>query len=267
MTTIGVEGVRYYDQYRANNSARLDDGTTVGPPIPYGAGGWVDLDYVYNVTNGFHDSMTASGVGGFYYAGTDVWEIQIKDTSFGGDDEHNADAVDLWFFVGHSHIQLTSGQGAQIVFNSDKNAWYSNSHTWRLGNNWNLDWAALYTCESLIFRDALWENYHDIFDRLHILLGCWAHPNLGPDQANLGRAFAENLLDGSPVSAAWFNALGVANCPAALSAEGEETWHEGQPDYTATTLTNDHFWGRGEVRPDRPADAIAWLHYRWVHPA
>ena len=268
MAKIGVEGVRYYDQYREHNGTKLDDGTVVGPPIPYGVGGWIDLDFTYNITNGFHGTMTAAGVDSFYYAGTDVWETDIKDVSFGGDDVTYADAVDLWFFSGHSYIHLESGSGAQIVFNSDnskKAEWFSGSHQWRLGGNWNADWIALYTCESLIFQDALWDNYHDIFDRLHIMLGSWGDMKNGSDFANVGRAFAENLLDGDPVSAAWLDATGVDNSPAALSAEGQETWHNGQPDYGATTLSNDHFWGRGEVRPDRPASEIAWLHYRWRH--
>lgn len=264
MASIGIEAVRYYDQYRLNNDTRLDDGTIVGPPIPVGAGGWIDLDYCYNITNGFYDAMTGAGEEcKFYWAGEDVWELDLRDAGKGGLDKSWLESVDLWFFNGHSYINLSSGDGAQLVFNSNADAWFSASKDWKIGDL-DCDWIALYTCESLVFRDATIENYLNIFSRLHILLGSYVHMLCGADYVNVGRAFAENLLDGDTVSAAWFDATGVINGPAALSAEGRETWHDGQPDYSATTLSNDHYWGRGETRPDRPASEIGWLHYRWL---
>jgi len=264
MPLFGVEGIRNYDKYRAAN-ATFVDGQTVGPPIPYGVGGWVDLAYIINITNGFHDTMVDAGeTARFYWRGQDVWEIDIKDAAAGGDDRSWADGVALWFFAGHSYIDMPDGSGAAIVFNSEKNRWSSSSRDWRLGGAWAADWIALYTCELLKFRHNTWANYINIFDGLHVVLGSWGHPRIGPDNAHVGRAFAENIIDGFPVSAAWFQALGADNAPAALSAEGPETWHSGAPDFGASTLSNDHYYLKGETRPDRPAGSIYWLHCRWV---
>jgi hypothetical protein len=266
MASFGLETIRWYDQYRENNSTVKDNGEIVGPPIPYGVGGWIDLDYAYNITNRFYEVMIGAGEScAFYWDRGDVWETDIKESALGGNDRTYADAVDLWFFVGHSYINLADGSGAQIVFNSEVNKWFSASRDWRLGDAWNCEWIALYTCESLKFRDSAWNNYHNIFDGLHIVLGSWGEMYLGSEHANVGRAFAENLLDGDPVFAAWFDAIGVDNSPAALSAEREETWHDGNPDYNATTLSNDHYWGKGVVRPDTRASQVRWLHYKWRH--
>ena len=266
MATIGLESVRWYDQYRANNGTVDDKGAMVGPPIPYGVGGWIDLSYSYNITNRFYEVMTGAGVNcPFYFVGGDVWETDIKDTSLRGDDVTYADSVDLWFFTGHSYIGLDDGDGAQIVLNTNINNWSSPSKQWKVGDNWNCEWIALYTCESLRFRDTAWENYANIFQRLHIMLGSWEHSKDGADFANCGRAFAENLVDGDTVQVAWFDGIGVDNGPAALSAETADTWHDGAPDYGATTMNNDHFWGHGNVMPDIRADKIGWLLYRWRH--
>jgi Family of unknown function (DUF6345) len=262
MGKVGVESIRYYDQYRQNNNTVVD-GKTVGPPIPKGVGGWVDLDYAYNVTNGFCEVMGEAC--SFYYVAGDVWETDVKDSARGGDDFTYADSVDLWFYMGHSYIDMPDGSGAQIVFNSKMNEWSSASRDWRLGDAWNCEWIALYTCESLIFRQTAWNNYSNIFNGLHIMLGSYLHMQLGSEQANAGKAFAQNLLDGDPVQAAWFDATGVDNGPAALSAERESTWHDGQPDYNATTMNNDHYWGKGIVMPDISANDMAWMLYRWRH--
>ncbi|WP_437741424.1 DUF6345 domain-containing protein [Sorangium sp. So ce1504] len=265
MATIGLESIRWYDQYRQNNDTLLKDGTVVPAPIPKGVGGWTDLDYSYNITNGFYEVMTGAGeTCPFYFGGGDVWETDIKDSAKRGNDVTYADGVDLWFFAGHSYIRQPDGAGAHIVFNSKFDNWSSPSRTWHLGDNWDCDWIALWSCETLKFRETGWKNYSNIFGRLHIMLGAWGEMVSCADFANVGRGFAENLLDGDPVSAAWLDAMGIENKPAAFSAERAETWRRGDPDYNATTLSNDHYWGRGITFPDTPPSEIAWLHYRWL---
>jgi hypothetical protein len=121
MASFGIESIRYYDQFRQNNNYTVKD--------------CIDLDYAFNITNHFRETMAQAGeICGFYKSGTDVWEIDITDSSYGGDDTNYADAVNLWFYCGHSYTDLPDGSGAQLILNSQRNSWSSCSLNWRLGS-------------------------------------------------------------------------------------------------------------------------------------
>ena len=73
MASFGVEAIRYFSHARAAG---------------YGAD---DLSYTFNRANGFDSKLRAHGhQRQFYWANTDCWETDIRDSDGGGDDgEHD----------------------------------------------------------------------------------------------------------------------------------------------------------------------------------
>lgn len=247
---FGVEGVRHYQHYRDFRH------------LAYGEGGWIDLDYTFNITNGVYDALTAAGYScPFYWGDTDVWAVDLEPTSIGGLDESMADNVDLFFWAGHSFDDQLNW--AEVVYDSSNKSWSSPSTRWQLGDR-DLEWLVLYTCDS-IKMDSFFDKYRNIFNGLHLILGSYGTMYFGSSTAHVGRDFAENLIDGQTLPWAWFNAAGVDNSPAVLSAERAETWNNGNPDWTNTTMFNDHYHGRGRVMPDVSSDRFAWMGLYWLH--
>jgi Family of unknown function (DUF6345) len=257
-----VEGVRHYQNYR--NAKKLS----------YGQGGWIDLDYCFNITNAVSSTLKAVGYPrNFYYVETDAWAKDLLPSNKGGLDESIADDVDLFFFAGHSYDDVSDGSGAAIVFDSEKDQWASYSQTWDLGDR-DLEWLVLYTCDtfrhlvdpnntSVAKPDRIWPNLGNIFNGLHLILASYGSMFFGPSQAHIGQNFAENLIDGDSLKSAWLDATGVDNSPGVLSAERQETWNDGRLDWPNTTMENDHYWGRGNVKPDIPRSEIGWLGFWW----
>lgn len=72
MARCGVEGIRYVGHARAA-------GVTTS----------ADLTYTFNGANGFDSKLRSAGhARAFYWANTDCWESDIRDTDQGGDDRH-----------------------------------------------------------------------------------------------------------------------------------------------------------------------------------
>jgi Family of unknown function (DUF6345) len=268
-----VEGIRHYQNYRNNNGTSCG-GENFPPPIPYGKCGWIDLDYCFNITNAVSATLKAAGYPRkFYYVETDAWAEDLLPSNQGGLDNVMADDVDLFFFAGHSYDDVTDGNGATIVFDSNHDQYSSSSKTWDLGNR-DLEWLGLYTCDvfkhlidpnntSTLKADRIWPNYGNIFNGLHLILASYGKMFFGSSQSHIGQSFAENLMDGDSIKSAWLDATGVDNSPGVLSAERIETWNDGHPDWPNTTMENDHYWGRGNVKPDIPRSEIGWLGFWW----
>jgi hypothetical protein len=257
---FGVEGVRHYPNFRkAMGLSEID--------VP-------DLDYVFNITNAVNATLKAAGYPrNFYHADTNAWAKNLIASEKGGLDASRADDVDLYFFCGHSFTGVEDGNGAALVFDSKKDDWSSSSTAWDLGNI-DAEWLALYTCDTFkhlidpnntgtLKPDRIWPNYGNIFNGLHLILAAYREMHLGSSQAHIGQSFAENLLDGDSIKSAWLDATGVDNSPGVLSAERIETWNDGHPDWPNTTMENDHYWGRGNVKPDIPRSEIGWLGFWW----
>lgn len=252
--TVGIQGVRYYQNYRNSRG------------LAYGEGGWVDLDYTYNVTNGFHATMTGAGFPAtFYWTGSDSWANDLFPTGVvpGGLDSSVSDDVDVFFWSGHSFNDVWDR--AEIVFDSQRDTWSSSSKLWRLGDR-DLEWLMLYTCDSIRL-EGIWDKYQNIFHGLHLFCASWGSMYSGASHAGVGRNVAENLVDGDTVLAAWLDGTTVENSPAVLSAERAETWRNGDLDWPNTTMMNDHFWRRGHVKPDIPRSELGWLGVVWRHYA
>lgn len=257
---FGVEGVRHYANFRRENGYSEKDAP--------------DLDYVFNITNGVYDVLKAAGYPcNFYWADTNAWAKDLVASEKGGLDASMADDVDLYFFCGHSFTEVPDGNGAALVFDSKQDDWSSSSKTWDLGNI-DAEWLALYTCDtfkhlftpdnkSVLKSDRIWPNYGNIFNKLHLILASYDAMHMGSSQAHIGRSFAENLVDGDSLKSAWLDATGVDNSPGVLSAERQETWNDGRPDWPNTTMENDRYWDRGNVKADIPISEIGWLGFWW----
>ena len=259
---FGVEGVRHYPNFRRENDLTEKDAP--------------DLDYVFNITNGVYNTLRAAGYPcNFYWADTDAWAKDLIASENGGLDESMSDDVDLYFFNGHSYTEVPDGDGAALVFDSKKDDWSSSSTTWGLGDL-DAEWLVLYTCDtfkhlidpnntSISKPDRIWPNYGNIFNGLHLILASYGEMYNGSSYAHIGQAFAENLVDGDTLKSAWLDATGVDNSPGVLSAERQETWADGQPNWATTTMESDHYWGRGNVNADISRPDVSWLGFWWRH--
>jgi len=246
---FGVEGVRNYAEYRSFSGASEADAP--------------DLHYTFNITNGLYDTLTNAGYPcNFYWADGDSWARDFEPASVGGLDDTMSDDVDLFFWSGHSY--LGTPEWAEVVLNSSQNWWSSPSTKWDLGNR-DLDWLALYTCDSIkldSFAEKGWPRYNNLFNGLHLMLGSYGSMHTGSSYADIGRNLAENLLDGDSLVAAWFDSTGQSNAPAVLSAELGDTF--AAPNWDNTTMASDHYWGRGVVKDDISHSGLGWLGVWWI---
>jgi hypothetical protein len=246
---FGIEAVRSYANFRA-----FFGRTEADTP---------DLHYTFNISNGLYHSLSGAGYPcNFYWADGDSWAVDFEPASAGGLADSMADNVDLFYWSGHSYLGIP--EWAEVVFDSQINWWSSPSTKWDLGIN-DLEWLALYSCDSVKldnFPDTGWRRYNNLFDGLHLMLGSYDTMHVGSSYADIGRNFAENLIDGDTLVAAWFNATGKGNAPAVLSAELGETFNT--PDWNNTTMATDHYWGRGLVKDDIPRSRLGWIGVWWI---
>lgn len=246
---FGIEAVRSYANFR-DFFKRTEADTP-------------DLAYTFNISNGLYDALSEAGYPcNFYWGDADAWAVDFEPGASGGLAESMGDDVDLFFWSGHSYLGMPDW--AELVFDSSQNAWSSRSTMWRFGRV-DLEWLALYSCDSIKldnFSDTGWRRYNNIFEGLHLMLGAHESMHTGSSYADVGRNFAENLIDGDTLAAAWFNATGKDNNPAILSAELPETFGTG--DWSNTTMATDHYWGRGIVKDDIPHSRLGWIGVWWI---
>jgi hypothetical protein len=245
---FGVEGIRYFDKFRAANSW---------------AAKTADLTYTYNITNGVVNTLRDAGYpNNFYWAGEDAWELDLQSTDAGGLDAEMTDDVDLFFI--NTHGRNDDGV-ISLAYNSKNDDWIAKSTDWKLGDI-DAEWIAIYGCDT-IKRDHFWAPYNQIFRGLHLLCGAYDSMYDGITTDEVGEDFADNLMDGDSVASSWIDGVSdwyVDNHPAILSAERSETW--GADDahiWSATTMQLDHYHGRGGVTADIPHDQLGWIGLMW----
>jgi len=97
-TDFGIEGIRYFDAFRANSGYSADD-----------------LTYVFNICNGLDEKLRGSGdTRQFYWANNDCWEIDLRSNNFGVTDDSWSDNVDLFFILTHG---TNEGGNAKLAYN------------------------------------------------------------------------------------------------------------------------------------------------------
>lgn len=247
MAIFGVEGMRIFAVYRANNPGSKTS----------------DMTYTYNVTNGLDEALREGGHRrGFYWAGNDVWEKDMRDVDVGGLDNVYADNVDLFFIITHGgHFDGVT----QLVYNTKVDDWRSYQTEWYFGDTNEMEWAMIYGCKTIDRNNPihLWQ----VFQGLHIFCGSSGSMYDSITTDEVGEDIGENLTDGQTISYSWIDGVSdwaVDNNPMLVSAERFETYNEGNYDWPNTTLNRDHFWRGGYVSPDIPVNDRFWLAYRWA---
>ena len=245
MARFGVEAIRYFGNARA---AGISDSG--------------DLTYTFNRSNGFDSKLRSAGhARAFYWANTDVWETDIRDTDFGGDDRNWVDDVDIFWMETHGNHDDASH--AILLYDTPHSEWLANSGNWQLGENWNSEWLMVYSCDT-VNRDhvgGLW----NIFARMHIYCGAYSTMWDGITTDECGEDVGDNLIDGDTVCSAWHDGVSdwwVDNHPITVCVGDAETWNGGAIRWERSYLNRDHLWGHGTVNPDlSPAQQACILWY------
>jgi hypothetical protein len=248
---FGIEGISHFGNLRKEKLSGADDTTKTKVPD--------DLLYSSTITEGFNRKMVDAGYPKiFYYLDEDVWEIDLRSVdAYGGSDDYGADDVDLFFIITHGG-SYEDGKGFTLSYDSDIEDFYAFSEDWKLGDR-DLEWLAIHSCTGIGKHGKnIWENYSNIFNGLHLLLA--SYDKMYNSYYEVGMNFADNLLDGDTVSAAWLDGMGINNNPIVLSSEQKSTWNGGMVDWRNTTMNRDKYHGRGETVSD--IDNPFWLGIR-----
>jgi len=246
MASFGVEAIRYFSHARAAG---------------YGAD---DLSYTFNRANGFDSKLRAHGhQRQFYWANTDCWETDIRDSDGGGDDRSYVDNVDLFWIETHGN-HTADGQ-ALMIYDTPQTGWFTYSGQWQLGENWNAEWVMAFSCKTVDRGNVggLW----NIFAGMHIFCGAWDSMYDGSTTDECGEDVADNLVHGHTVSHAWHDGVSdwwVDNHPITVCVGDAATWNNGNIQWDRSHLNADHLWGHGNVNADLPPSRQACILYRWT---
>lgn len=202
-----------------------------------------------NSSNGFRDVMNSKGQTKIAdWRGQWAWESDFKRTSNGGHDDVYVDKADIAYYTGH-------GWSGGFTFKNtthDDDRITPNDARW--GDNFNLEWMNLESCE--VLRDTSGGNldyfarWAPAFDGLHVLNG---FDTLAQCNSGTGGRFAEYLFPRTflfwtqpalSVSQAWKQ---TAND----KQPGGRRWRSVSPVGAGGVHNlNDKFWGQGTVGPD-----------------
>lgn len=196
---------------------------------------------------GFKSVMQAKGQAvKFDWRGANAWERDFHKTSTGGDDFHYADDVDAQWYTGH-------GNSGGFTFKSSVDDTSIVPGDARWGDNWNLEWMQLESCQVLRDTNGLndyFGRWAPAFDGLHILNGF--DTNATCIGGGTGRRFAEYLFP-----AWWRSPLSVSQAWASMANDLEPSgtrWRSISPAAAGWVHNlNDRYWGQGTTGPDIPA--------------
>ena len=247
MATFGIEGIRNFSHLRASGAVSKAD----------------DLTYTFNICNGLDRELRSAGhTRSFYWAQTDCWEKDLRDTTRGGIDRDWSDNVDLFFINTHGGFWDDRGH---LAYDVAADNWVGDQIDYRLGNNWNLEWLLVYGCDTINRADPL--HLWDIFQRLHEYCGAYDSMWDGLTTDECGEDVGDNLTSGRTVCAAWIDGVSdwwVDNHPMVVAAEVAATYNGCDFDWPNTTLNRDHFWGHGTTVGDISSASKYWLSWRWT---
>jgi hypothetical protein len=235
-----------------------------------GAGGAFDVGIEQTVdewqcaqdsANGFRDVMRAHGqTVQFDWRGSNAWEKDFKDTSFGGWDALSStryvDEVDAQWYTGHGWPGGFTFKG-----NSDDTSITPADARW---GDRDLEWMQLESCQ--VLRDTngsadYFARWAPAFTGLHLLNGF--DTNAYCIGGGTGRRFAEYLF---PVKFLWWEvrpALTVQQAWASMANDLEPAgvrWRTISPMKGSVSNLTDKFWGQGSVGPDiSPAQRTGFI--------
>jgi hypothetical protein len=247
MARFGIEGIRYFANARAAGVSSAGD-----------------LTYTFNRCNGLDNELRASGhTRSFYWANTNCWETDIRDSDAGGDDLNWVDNVDLFWIETHGN-HTADGQ-ARMLYDTARNQWRTFSGQWQLGENWNAEWVMAFSCKTVDRNNVpgLW----NVFGGMHIYCGAWDNMYDGITTDECGEDVGDNLTDGVTVSESWIDGVSdwaVDNHPITVCVGDAATWNGGNIRWDRSYLNRDHLWGHGNVEPDLAPAQQACILWRWA---
>lgn len=244
---------------RGDASAASSGGGAGGDLASFGIEQTVDeWSCAQGSANGFRNVMQSRGhTKKFDWRGWSAFEKDFKKTSAGGWDSSYVDDVDAQWYTGHgnpSSFSFKSSTDDRWVVPSDA----------RWGDNWNLEWMQLESCQ--VLRDTSgtldhFDRWDEAFDRLHLLNGF--HDNAQCNSGSGGR-FASYLFPETFFGFELRPALTVRQAWASMAADlqpaGRRYRSMSPVGPGGVHNLNDHFWGQGSVGPDIPASQVTgWV--------
>ena len=246
MVSFGIDAIRYFGNARSAGVSTAED-----------------LSYTFNRANGFDSKLRSAGhTKSFYWANTDCWETDIRDSDKGGDDRSYVDNVDLFWI--ETHGNRTSDGQARMLFDTAQSAWRTFSGDWQLGENWNAEWIMAYSCKTVDRNNVggLW----NIFARLHMYCGAWDNMYDSFTTDECGEDVADNLIHGHTVSESWHDGVSdwaVDNHPITVAVDTSETWNNGNIRWDQSYFNRDHLPGHGSTMGDLPPNRQGCILMRW----
>ncbi len=204
------------------------------------------LNYSDDMAVGFYNRLadSYSWDKDFNWGDDSAWERDFRDRSRGGDDHIWVDEVDFAYFASHGGSWSNEYHGG---FGVAHDKYLFNSSEIRLGDL-DLEWLAVDACESLnAGNDAWFHMWDQTFQGLHLILGHNRYSYDAWTTRKHGERFAQYMINGDPVSRAWFRAINedwfVNQHPAAMAAGPTRgsMW---------AILDHDHIWGHGQTFSD-----------------
>lgn len=178
-----------------------------------------------------------------------------------GNDLFTADRVDLFLIATHgAYTERT----VHLLYDVERSSWEGHSRDWSFGDNCDMEWLMIYGCHTIDSDDIV--AHHHMFKGMHLFCGAYGDMFDSFTLSEAGGDIADLLLCGTPVSEAWTDGASdwfCENHPMVISVERQETWRNGNPDWSNTTMKSDHLWGEGITRADILPNAQHWMAKVW----
>ena len=213
------------------------------------------LDYCDDTSVGFLNGMTSRGhQEAFNWGNGNAFETDFRDVALGGNDNNWIDNVDIAHFS--SHGATGSNNVYQGFFGSQVTACTWRSNQARYGDDWNLEYLCLDTCNSLELTRDLVQTWQGAFQRLHQIFGftdlvsdSWWTGGRG---YNFGRRAGNNEV----LSTAWLD-----ECYSFWADDNPVAMAAGRTQADAVNRLNNEriFSGFDDI----PNAEITWFQWRW----
>lgn len=184
---------------------------------------------IYNALSSYSDSWMKK----YTFTDKNVWELDFKSVSLGGNDWKCADSVDLLAYCGHGYRDM----GLVMSNQSNSDAYVSRSDL--LLGDVDLEWFLTFTCN---FLNCNKDDIGRAMNGLHVMCGYKTDMTV---TANGGYIFALYAsLGGKSVIEAW-RMYGVLTQDIQNANKTAAFFH--------VSCANDHLWGFGDTASDPPA--------------
>jgi hypothetical protein len=148
MASVGVEWINKFPAPCAQNTLSYCDDTSVG----------------------FLDGMVSRGhTAKFNWGNGNAFETDFRETSLGGNDGNWVDSVDFAHFSSHGGTDSNNIFRGRFAGQNAACAWRSDQA--RYGNNFNLEYLILDTCNSLDLTRDIIAVWHNTFQGLRMIFG------------------------------------------------------------------------------------------------